>query len=71
MAVEDQEDAEAAGMQHIQNSKRSLEETFATGASILTNMADQRDRLKVGCPAIWCLHAGLKFAEPKTNAGKP
>ena len=46
-AVGNQEDAEAAGRQHIQNSKRSLEETFATGASILTSMADQRDRLKV------------------------
>ena len=49
-------------MQHIQNSKRSLEETFATGASILTSMADQRDRLKVGCHAIWCLHAGVTHA---------
>ena len=34
-------------MQSVQNSKRSLEETFQTGASILAGMADQRERLKV------------------------
>ena len=35
-------------MQHVQNSKRSLEEMFATGTGILSSMADQRERLKVG-----------------------
>ena len=42
-----QEQMEAASMQSVQNSKRSLEETFQTGASILSGMADQRERLKV------------------------
>ena len=42
-----QEDMEAASMQHVRNSKRSLEETFRTGEGILASMADQRERLKV------------------------
>ena len=42
-----QEDMEAASQQSVQNSKRSLEETFQTGAGILASMADQRERLKV------------------------
>lgn len=34
-------------MGHVRKSKQVLEETFQTGAAILTNMAGQRERLKV------------------------
>lgn len=39
------EDAQAMG--YVQNSKRALEDAFQTGTAILTNMAGQRERLKV------------------------
>ena len=34
-------------MSHVRRSKQVLEETFQTGAAILTSMAGQRERLKV------------------------
>ena len=40
-------DADAAAETSIRNSKRVLEETFATGAAVLGAMAGQRERLKV------------------------
>ena len=52
-AFASQEDAEAAARSSIQQSKRTLEETFQTGAGILTGMADQRERLKVCTPDLW------------------
>lgn len=42
-------DDEAQAMSHVRRSKQVLEETFQTGAAILTNMAGQRERLKVRC----------------------
>lgn len=43
----DAADADAAAEGAIRNSKRILEETFATGAAVLGAMAGQRERLKV------------------------
>ena len=40
-------DDEAQAMSHVRRSKQVLEETFQTGAAILTSMAGQRERLKV------------------------
>jgi Golgi SNAP receptor complex protein 2 len=40
-------DDDAQAMGYVQNSKRALEEAFQTGTAILTNMAGQRERLKV------------------------
>ena len=40
-------DDNAQAMGHVRRSKQVLEETFQTGAAILTNMAGQRERLKV------------------------
>ena len=49
-------DDEAQAMSHVRRSKQVLEETFQTGAAILTNMAGQRERLKVApdtfCPSV-------------------
>ena len=42
-------DDEAQAMSHVRRSKQVLEETFQTGAAILTSMAGQRERLKVRC----------------------
>ncbi|CAL5225285.1 g8083 [Coccomyxa viridis] len=39
-------DDDAQAMGHVRKSKQVLEETFQTGAAILTNMAGQRERLK-------------------------
>ena len=36
-------------MSHVRRSKQVLEETFQTGAAILTSMAGQRERLKARC----------------------
>ncbi|KAK9801396.1 hypothetical protein WJX73_006105 [Symbiochloris irregularis] len=41
-----QQDTEAASQSSIQNSKKTLEEMFQTGAGILTDMGAQRERLK-------------------------
>ena len=48
-------DDDAQAMGHVRRSKQVLEETFQTGAAILTNMAGQRERLKVWC----CLSFGI------------
>ena len=39
---------------------RALQEMYETGASILTNMAANRERLKVGRAHMHaCMHAGM------------
>lgn len=40
-------DDEAQAMNSVKNSKRLLEDSFASGVAILSKYAEQRDRLKV------------------------
>ncbi len=46
--LKDEMDEEAAVMGHVNRSQRYLAEMFETGTSILTNMAGNRERIKVG-----------------------
>ena len=61
-------DDEAQATSHVRRSKQVLEETFQTGAAILTSMAGQRERLKARCKTPSC--QPISFAEallPVTN----